>query len=81
MKFMYIQLLSLRQKNTFPSFHASQRIKTLCFNTLFIGVDEDFLGVFNIELLFNIAVDEDFLGVFNIELLFNIAVDEDFLGV
>jgi hypothetical protein len=34
-------------KNTFLSFHASQRIKTSSMS----------------QLLFNIAVDEDFLGV------------------
>jgi hypothetical protein len=28
MKFVFIPFLSLRRKNTFPSFHASQRIKT-----------------------------------------------------
>jgi hypothetical protein len=47
MKFMCIPLLSLRRKNTFPSFHASQRIKTSSMP----------------QLLFNIAVDEDFLDV------------------
>jgi hypothetical protein len=40
-------IFSLRQKNTFPSFHASQRIKTSSMP----------------QLLFNITVDEDFLGV------------------
>jgi hypothetical protein len=46
MKFAYIPLLSLRRKNTFPSFHASQRIKTSMPQLLFnIVVDEDFLGV------------------------------------
>jgi hypothetical protein len=46
MKFVYMPLLSLRQKNTFPSFNASQRIKTSMPQLLFnIAVDEDFLGV------------------------------------
>jgi uncharacterized membrane protein len=46
MKFVYIPLLSLRRKNTFPSFHASQRIKTFTPQLLFnIAIDEDFLGV------------------------------------
>jgi hypothetical protein len=39
--------LSLRRKNTFPCFHASQIIKTYAMP----------------QLLFNIDVDEDFLGV------------------
>jgi hypothetical protein len=45
MKFAYIPFLSLRRKNTFPSFHASKRKKPSIAKLLYdIVVDKDFPG-------------------------------------